>query len=190
MSAIVGSTSPAKVRAVQAVFGTLWPGLPVRGIDARSGVPEQPIGVAQTRRGAVNRARAALREPGATWALGLEGGVRFSSRGEAWLFGVVAVAQAQNQIQAPVQGGGTLHHTRSAELRLPAQVAARIRAGEELGPLMDELLGTVEIKKGVGTVGAFTRGLVTRPQVWQQTVALALAPLLTPELYRSAEPPS
>lgn len=171
----MGSTSPAKVRAVAAVFAALYPGLPVRGIAAPSGVPDQPLGVAQTRRGAVNRARAALREPGASWALGLEGGVRFSGRGEAWLFGVVAAAQR----------GGALHHARSAELRLPAHVASRLRGGEELGPVMDELLGMVELKKGVGTVGALTLGLVTRPQVWQQTVALALAPLLTPDLYRS-----
>lgn len=170
----MGSTGPAKVRAVELVFAEVFPELAVRGASVPSGVPEQPIGVAQTRRGAMNRAWAALREPGATWGLGLEGGVRFTRQGEGWLFGIVAAGH-----------GGAIHHTRSAELRLPDHVAARIRSGEELGPLMDDLLGTVDIKKGAGTVGAFTLGLVTRPQVWQQAVALALAPLLTPELYRS-----
>lgn len=171
----MGSTNPAKVGAVESVFRGVFPELTVRGVSVPSGVPDQPIGVAQTRRGAVNRARAALREPGASWGLGLEGGVRFTPQGEGWLFGVVAAGRS----------GGAIHHTRSAELRLPAHVAGRIRAGEELGPVMDELLGTVDIKRGVGTVGAFTLGLVTRPQVWQQAVALALAPLLTPELYLS-----
>ena len=98
--------------------------------------------------------------------------MRFEGRG-AWLFGIVAAARP----------GEPVHTTRSAELLLPEHVARRLRAGGELGPVMDDLLGTVDIKKGVGTVGAFTRGLVTRPQVWSQAVALAIAPLLTPELY-------
>ncbi|GHF29484.1 inosine/xanthosine triphosphatase [Deinococcus metalli] len=172
MSVVVGSRNPAKVGAVREVFHALDPALEVRGSGVPSGVPDQPLGVAQTRSGAVNRARGALRDPGATWGVGLEGGVRFSGD-HAWLFGIVAVARP----------GGALHTSRTAELRLPAVVAARVRAGEELGPVMDDLLGTVSIKTGVGTVGAFTRGLVTRPQVWSQALALAMAPLLTPEVY-------
>lgn len=173
MSVIVGTTNPGKVQAVQAVFHALFPDLPVVGIKAASGVPDQPIGVQETTLGAINRVRAALDEPGVTWGLGLEGGVRFEAE-QAWLFGVVAAGQP---------GNPTIHTARSAELRLPARVAARIRVGEELGPVMDDLLGVVDIKKGVGTVGAFTLGLVTRPDVWRQAVALAIAPLITPELY-------
>ncbi|WP_309573251.1 inosine/xanthosine triphosphatase [Deinococcus sp.] len=172
MTVVVGSTNPAKVKAVRTVFAGLDMDLDVRGVAAASGVPEQPLGVPQTTRGAINRARAALRAEGATWGVGLEGGVRFAGHA-AWLFGVVAA----------VRPGATVHTTRSAELRLPAFVAARLRAGEELGPVMDDVLGTVDIKKGVGTVGALTRRLVTRPQVWSQAVALAIAPLITPELY-------
>lgn len=171
---VVGTTNPGKIQAVQGVFATLYPGCEVRGIHAPSGVPDQPIGVAQTRRGAINRARAALKEPGASWGLGLEGGVRFVGQDEAWLFGIAAAGK---------QGARGIYTARSAELLLPVHVAHRIRAGEELGPVMDDLLGTTDIKKGMGTVGAFTLGLVTRPQVWQQAVSLAIAPLLTPELY-------
>ena len=143
MTVVVASTNPAKVGAVQAVFAVVLPDLDVVGLSLASGVPEQPIGFAQTRQGAVNRARAALREPGASWGVGLEGGVRFAGQAGGWLFGIVAVGQP----------GGVIHSARSAELRLPAGVTKRIRAGDELGPVMDELLGTVDIKKGVGTVG-------------------------------------
>ncbi|NTX99629.1 inosine/xanthosine triphosphatase [Deinococcus sp. JMULE3] len=172
MSVLVGSLNPGKVQPVQEVFAALFPGLEVRGVSVPSGVRDQPIGVEETRRGAVNRARSAARLPGATWGVGLEGGVRVEG-GQGWLFGVVAATRAD----------GTLYTSRTAELPLPPLVLPRVLGGQELGPVMDGLLGTRDLKRGVGTVGALTGGLVTRPGVWAQALALALAPALNPDLY-------
>ncbi|WP_345460636.1 inosine/xanthosine triphosphatase [Deinococcus carri] len=167
----VGSLNPAKIQPVRDVFGAWWPGAGVEGVAVPSGVPDQPIGEAQTREGAVNRARAALAtlEDGEGWGVGLEGGVTFSGA-DGWLFGIVAVAcRRAGQVRLEV--------SRTADLRLPPLVAARVRAGEELGPVMDEVLGTSGIKRGAGSVGALTGGLVTRADVWRQAVALAATPL-------------
>ncbi len=179
MIVAVGSTNPAKLRAVQDVVGAVWPGSEVGGVAASSGVSEQPLTLAQTRRGAVNRARAALRLlPGAALGVGLEGGVRFEGGGleRCLLFGVVAVTD-----------GARLELGRTAELRLPPGVAVRLRAGEELGPLMDELSGIQDSKRKAGTVGFLTNGHLSRSDIWQQALMLALAPLLRTELY--GEPP-
>ncbi|WP_216317562.1 inosine/xanthosine triphosphatase [Deinococcus aestuarii] len=165
----VGSLNPAKVRPVREVFGAWWPDAEVEGVAVPSGVPEQPVGEAQTREGAVNRARAAL--VGADWGVGLEGGVSFEGE-EARLFGFVAVAR-----------GHRVEVARTAEVRLPPVVAARVRAGEEVGPVMDGVLGTVDVKRGVGSVGVLSRGLVTRADVWRQAVAFAAVPFLDPGLY-------
>ncbi|ALW88640.1 inosine/xanthosine triphosphatase [Deinococcus actinosclerus] len=178
MTVIVGSLNPGKVQPVQEVFAALWPDLAVRGAAVPSGVRDQPLGVGETRRGALNRARRAARLPGATWGVGLEGGVRVE-RGQGWLFGVVAAARA---------GDGLLLSARTAELPVPPAVLPRVLAGEELGGVMDELLGTHDLKRGAGTVGALTGGLVTRPGVWAQALALALAPARHPELYPPALP--
>lgn len=175
----VGSLNPAKVQPVRDVFAAYWPGAEVEGVAVPSGVPDQPVGEAQTRGGAVNRARAALARAGAAgWGVGLEGGVVFDGP-EGRLFGVVAVAHVQ-------AGRVRVEVARTAELRLPPTVAARVRAGEELGPVMDDVLGTVDIKRGVGSVGALTGGLVTRADVWRQAVVLAVTPLRGQALY--AEP--
>jgi inosine/xanthosine triphosphatase len=174
MSAIVavGTTNPAKLKPVQAVFGRVYPGSQVTGLSVPSGVREQPIGEEETLTGAVNRAKAALAGvPGAAWGVGLEGGVRFDNHG-CWLFGSVAVT-----------GGGQLEVGRTAELRLPPQVADRIQAGEELGPVMDTLSGVQNIKQKAGTVGFLTDGLLSRADVWQMGLTLALAPFLHPELF-------
>ncbi|GGR82099.1 inosine/xanthosine triphosphatase [Deinococcus sedimenti] len=176
MTVLVGSLNPGKVQPVQGVFSALFPGLEVRGVAVPSGVRDQPIGVGETRRGAVNRARRAARRPGATWGVGLEGGVRVE-RGQGWLFGVVAAVRAQDE---------TLLMSRTAELPVPPAVLPRVLAGEELGRVMDAVLGTTDLKRGAGTVGALTGGLVTRPGVWAQALALALVPALHPDLYPSA----
>ncbi|MDB5046406.1 MAG: inositol monophosphatase [Deinococcus sp.] len=179
---VVGSQNPAKVRPVQEVFGRLHPSATVVGRDVPSGVPDQPLGEEQTRRGAVNRAGAAAQlaeaqlaeaqQSGEAWGVGLEGGVRIDESGCGWLFGTVAVAHA-----------GQLETVRTAEIRLPPPVLARVQSGEELGSVMDDLLGTVDVKRGVGSVGILTGGLADRADVWRMGLALALAPFLNPELY-------
>lgn len=177
-SVFVGSLNPGKVQPVQEVFTALAAdlGLPsplsVQGVNVPSGVPDQPLGVEETALGATNRAAAALAQPGALWGVGLEGGVRLDEGGRGWLFGVVVVAHASG-----VNAG------RTAELPVPPAILPGVLAGRELGTLMDELLGTQDLKRGVGTVGALTGGLVTRPDVWRQALALTLAPFLHPQLY-------
>lgn len=167
----VGSLNPAKVAPVRDVFRAWWPGAWVEGASVPSGVPDQPLGEAQTREGAVNRARAAAALTGSEegWGVGLEGGVLLGGP-DGRLFGIVAVAYSrEGQVRVEV--------SRTADLRLPPAVTARVRAREELGTVMDELLGVTGIKRGVGSVGALTGGVVTRADVWRQAVALAAAPL-------------
>lgn len=173
MTVLVGSLNPGKIQPVQEVYAALFPGVEVRGVAVPSGVRDQPIGVGETRRGAVNRARRAARAGGATWGVGLEGGVRVE-RGQGWLFGVVAAVRAEDRLVLTA---------RTSELAVPPGVLTRVLDGEELGRVMDDLLGTRDLKRGAGTVGALTCGLVTRPGVWAQALALALAPALNPDLY-------
>ncbi|SMB93009.1 inosine/xanthosine triphosphatase [Deinococcus hopiensis KR-140] len=167
----VGSLNPAKLQPVRDVFRTWWSGAEVEGVAVPSGVPDQPIGQAQTREGAVNRARSALASLAGTsaWGVGLEGGVELEA-GEGRLFGMVAVA-------CNLGGNVEVEVSRTADLRLPPAVVARLVAGEELGPIMDDVLGLRDVKRGLGSVGVLTGGLVTRADVWRQAVALAATPL-------------
>nr|WP_246363100.1 inosine/xanthosine triphosphatase [Deinococcus budaensis] len=169
--------NPAKVTPVRDVFAAYWPETAVEGVAVPSGVPDQPLGEVQTREGAVNRARGALAHAPGTdaWGVGLEGGVRLEGT-EGRLFGVVAVAHAR-------AGQVVVEVSRTADLRLPARVAARVQEGEELGPVMDEWLGLRDIKRGVGSVGVLTAGLLTRADVWRQAVVLAMTPLREASLY-------
>jgi inosine/xanthosine triphosphatase len=168
---IVGSTNPAKLNPARAVFAEVF-GLETKGIDVPSGVSDQPIGYVETLTGARNRAEAALRQPGAIYGVGLEGGVEFNEYG-AWLFNIAYI----------VQGNGKSGFARGGSILLPPDVAARVRAGEELGQVIDDVAGLKNSKRAGGAVGFLTLGRVERAEFWRHTLELALPPFLRPELY-------
>ncbi len=172
----VGSTNPAKTSAVRAVCERAFPGCTIVERETASGVREQPLGTAETARGARARAAAALAacagtevSDGAAIGIGLEGGVDE----EGWLINAVAV----------IGKGGRANLAWGVRFPLPPAVARRVLAGEELGPVMDALSGLEQSKKKLGAVGILTKGLLTRSELWQGPLACALAPFLHPELY-------
>lgn len=172
-SIAVGSTNPVKVEAVRAVAASIFPGIEVVGADVSSGVRAQPIGDAETRAGALNRARAALeRTAGARFGIGLEGGVDFLD-GAPYVMGWGAI----------VDGNGGASVARGLTLPLPPLLAKELQAGAELGPLMDKLSGLSDSKRKSGAIGILTVGIITRRQSWEAVVAAALAPFLRPEWY-------
>ena len=177
----VGSTNPVKVEPVRSVLARVFPGARIVPLEVASGVPEQPLGLAQMRLGAQNRASRAFQDALAlhqqsdgaeVWGVGLEGGVDFE--GEiAWLTGAVAV----------VTGHGRVSFAWSPRIALPPLVAEALRAGRELGPVMDGLTGVADSKKKLGALGFLTNGLAPRGLSWEMAFACALAPFLHPELY-------
>lgn len=77
-SIVVASTNPVKVQATQRGFGQMLSGddWRVQGVSIESGVSDQPIGHAETLRGARHRALGALdAHPTADYTVGIEGGV-------------------------------------------------------------------------------------------------------------------
>ena len=171
---VVGSRNPVKVAAVRAVLERAGRDARVTGVAVGSGVPDQPWGDAETIAGARTRAERALEAtPAAALAVGLEGGVVAEPDGRlrtcAW-----AVVLDRTGIEGV---GGSL------SMPLPARVAARLRAGEELGLAMDAEAQVTGTRTGRGAVGILTAGLVDRQAAYEHLVAYALAPFLTPAFY-------
>ncbi|MCA0374803.1 MAG: inosine/xanthosine triphosphatase [Gemmatimonadetes bacterium] len=164
----VGSTNPVKVAAVRAVVARVWPAVHVTGVAVSSGVPDQPFGDEETQAGARTRARAALAATDAELAVGLEGGVvRLPGGGLRSCAWAVAVDRAGRE-----GVGGSL------AMPLPAVVARRVEAGEELGHAMDAVARVVGTKHGAGAVGILTAGLIDRQAAYETLVTYALAPWL------------
>ena len=163
MHVAVGSTNPVKRRAVEHVVDAR-----VTVVDVDSGVPEQPRGNAETVEGAERRAERALDAAGASVGVGIEGGVT-EFDGTDGLF-VVAWSAATD--------GDRWGRAASPSLRLPEPVARRIRAGGELGPVLDDLLEREGVKHEEGAAGVLTGGRVGRTDALATGVAGAVAPVL------------
>ncbi|MEA3338071.1 MAG: inosine/xanthosine triphosphatase [Chloroflexota bacterium] len=168
----VGSLNPVKVSAVSAVIGELWTAAEVAAVAVVSGVRPQPISDHEMIAGALIRAGAARAALDGDLGIGLEGGIQVSAWGY-FLTGWVAVID-----RAGREGIGS-----SGRILLPPILTEALEAGEELGPAMDRLVGLHDTRKGPGSVGILTRGLVSRRDAFRTATANAMAPFLRPEWY-------
>jgi inosine/xanthosine triphosphatase len=171
----VGSTNPVKIGSARRVFTQLFPDAQVAGLEVPSGISHQPVGEAETMRGALNRAQAALAATDADWGVGLEGGVTFTEDGACWMIQFCAIAHRDGRT-----GTG-----QGAHFLLPPAIAEGVRAGGEVGPLVDGLTGIHDSKKKGGAIGFLTNGLVLREDMYAHMVAAALVRFLHPELYNA-----
>jgi inosine/xanthosine triphosphatase len=183
----LGSTSPAKVMAVEAalrrVHGRF---VAVTHVATPSGVPAQPVGDDETYAGALNRARGALAlVPGAQLGVGIEAGVS-DAGGEHGGGGASAGLSGRGGLYTSAwvvvtDRAGRLGSARSATFAVPTFLAERVSAGQELGTALDAAYGLERAKDGPGAAGVLTRGLVSRSELYVQAVLLALVPWLAPE---------
>jgi inosine/xanthosine triphosphatase len=168
----VGSTNPVKLVAARRAVARVWPAAVVIATDVQSGVAHQPLSADEAMAGALNRASGAIASTGADIGIGIEGNVEETAHGmfsTAW----VAVVNTQG-----AYGLGS-----SGRFMLPEGVAQRIRAGGELGPLMDSLIGESNVKQRQGAIGVFTGGLISRTDSLESAVVLALCRTIAPQYY-------
>lgn len=168
MKVIVTSHNPVKIAAVKEAFSTRFPGIDTHivPLTVASGVAEQPMSDAETRRGALNRVANACREvPAADFWVGLEGGLDYFDD-RLMAFAWMAITGKNGHISA----------TRSVTLPLPPDVQALVEEGLELGEANDRVFSTLNSKQGGGAFGLLTNGLMTREGIYTQTLILALIP--------------
>lgn len=168
----VGSTNPVKVEAVRRIWTRAFAHAQMLAVDVPSGVSDQPIGEEETLAGAIQRARGAREAHGADFGVGIEAGVLLDGD-RAWMMGYTAICARE----------GALSWSRGIQVALPPGIAAALRAGRELGPIMDQLTGIQDNKKKGGAVGYLTDGLLDRTEALANMVAGAMPPHLHPELY-------
>ncbi|MGZ0748548.1 inosine/xanthosine triphosphatase [Haloparvum sp. AD34] len=172
----VGSGNPVKRDAVAQVLGEgdgeFGADAAIEAVSVASGVSEQPTGHAETIDGAENRAANVLETDDYDLGVGVEGGVA-EFEGSEGLYLVMWAA---------VDDGETVGRGSGPSMRLPREIERRVRDGEELGPVMDDVLDENEVARKQGAAGAFTNGRVDRTDALATAVAGALGPFAT-DLY-------
>ncbi|MEM4728234.1 MAG: inosine/xanthosine triphosphatase [Thermoplasmata archaeon] len=171
----VGSTNPVKVAAVRSVLARVFRGrkVSVRSVRVSPGVPAEPFGE-DVIKGAMNRAREALRRSGADLGVGIEAGL-FRSRALGDFLDVQYCAIVDRG------GGVTLGH--GPGFRYPPAVIERVRAGETVGEAMGAITGIRNIGRKGGVVGYLSRNVLDRKRLTESAVIAALIPRLSPGLY-------
>ncbi|WHY76494.1 DUF84 family protein [Neobacillus sp. WH10] len=159
MKIIIGSKNPAKINAVKNSFADHE--AEFVSIDIPSGVDKQPFSDEETIQGAINRSVGALKRGNGDIGIGLEGGVYETSHGLLLCnWGALAAHNMD-----PIISGG-------ARFLLPEEVAARLRNGEELGPVMDDYAKMKNVRKHEGAIGIFTNGMINRVDMFTHVTNL------------------
>jgi len=173
MKIAVGSTNPVKLNAVKQALTSLYPQADFIPVAVDSGVKHQPDSIKETQKGATNRCLNALKHTQADLAVGIEGGI-FKLGKEMYNFAWAAVADQQGNVG---YGGGMC-------FLVPPALSTAIAKGREMGPAMDQLTGTKNIKKQGGVISVITNNLTNRTAGYVELVKMAMAKFIKPEFYR------
>ncbi|MFC4556735.1 DUF84 family protein [Virgibacillus kekensis] len=155
MKVRIGSQNPAKIQAAQEVFS----GYEVEGMDASSNVSAQPTSDAETKKGAINRARNTYQE--GDLGLGLEGGV-MTIEGQLYLCNWGALMTDDQKILT----------ASGARILLPEEFSAPLQGGLELGDIMDNYTERQDVRSKEGAIGVFTNDQVSRKEMFAHVIKL------------------
>ncbi len=166
----VGSTNQVKVNAVKSAVEHQWADAIVDGFETDSGVGAQPRTDHETYVGSRNRALFALQKMQEKYGnsaeilgVGLEGGVDETEDG---LMNVVWCSVCDHK--------GNFHSSSGARFILDDEIASRILAGEEMGPIMDSLVKEKDTKKKGGMIGVVTRNFFNRTEEYASIARLTI----------------
>lgn len=155
MKIIIGSKNPSKIKAVESVFSKSE----VLSLDVLSQVSVQPFSDDETMNGAINRAKQCASYDAI--GIGLEGGVMYLE-GKLFLCNWGALATTDNRI----------YLASGARIPLPKEINVQLKAGFELGDLMDIYSEKQGVRNKEGAIGIFTNELVTRHEMFTHIVQL------------------
>ncbi|WP_391202670.1 DUF84 family protein [Psychrobacillus sp. L4] len=163
MKILIGTNNRAKTKAVHTISTLYYPDAEFKNIEVSSLVSNQPMSDEETRQGAINRAKQLMENSEATFGIGLEGGVNE-------IDGIMYICNWG----ALVTNDGTVFTAAGAGIPLPIEIAIQLKAGSELGPVMDVYTNKNDIRHDEGAIGVFTNGLVKRSDMFEHIMLLLI----------------
>lgn len=173
MKVKVGSQNPVKIKAAKNILQKIYKKVQVTGTKVDPGVPNQPIGLEQTIKGAINRARRAYKD--CDLSIGIESG----------LLEVPHTLTGYVDLQwCATYDGKTITLGVSAGFEYPPMVIKEVKKGKEIGEVMDNITGIQNLGEKKGAVAILTQGLLDRIENTEQCILMAMIPRLNPKLYK------
>ncbi|RIJ42353.1 inosine/xanthosine triphosphatase [Pontibacter oryzae] len=176
---VVASKNPVKVQAALDGFDRMFPDreFVAQPLSVPSGVADQPVSEQETLQGALNRVQNARHvQPEADFWIGIEGGVA-EEYGQLAAFAWVVVQDREQ-----------LGKARSGTFYLPPAVQQLVQQGIELGKANDMIFNHENSKQKGGAIGILSNNALSRRELYEQAVVLALVPIKNKTLYLNPEP--
>lgn len=151
MHIIIGSKNPTKIKAIETVFLDYE----VISLDVPSKVSAQPFSDKETMLGAINRAKECKKSSPQSIGIGLEGGVMYIED-RLYLCNWGALVTPEEDI----------YTASGARICLPKEIETQLKAGFELGELMDHYAEKESVRNHEGAIGIFTNNCVDRKDLF------------------------
>jgi len=169
----VGSKNPVKVRATKNVLEKIYEHVEVTGIDVGSEVPDQPFGIDETIKGAINRAKNAYSDE-FDLGVGIESGLMETPDS---ITGYIDLQWCA------IFDGQTITLGVSAGFEYPPEVIEEVLRGKEVGDVMDKVTGVDNLGQKTGAVSYLSKGLLDRTENTEQCVLTAMIPRMNEGIY-------
>lgn len=161
MKVAIGTKNKAKIKSVENILSEIFDEPIFESFNVNSEVSEQPFSEEETRQGAINRAKNALKRSNADLSFGLEGGVKeIDNKLYCINWGALALKD------------GTVFTACGAGFLLPDDIANEVRNGKTLGAVMEKFTNTKNINQSEGAIGVFTANLIDRSQMFEHIVKI------------------
>ncbi len=172
----VGSRNAAKTGGVRRAFYALSRDIDLKEVDASPLVKVQPMSLEETVEGAQKRADLAL-ESKADFGVGVEAGL--VALGKHWQGHYLNL-----QVAAVVDSAGHLSFGCSSGFPLPPTLTAKMEEDrQELDRYTHELTGAGNVREEHGIVYHLSGRRLSRVEMTEQCVSMALIPWLNGKLY-------
>jgi len=171
MKVSMGSLNPTKIEGARRALLRLYTDVEIVPLQVRSKVPPQPFG-RETIRGALSRAKSAFSQD-VDLSIGIEAGL-FECGG--------AGGYLDFQVAAVFDG---VHHTVGfgPGFAYPPSVIDEVLEGREVGAVMESISGIKGLGEKGGAVHFLSRGAISRVELSEMAVLMALIPRIRGELY-------
>ena len=166
--------NPAKTLGVRQVFSGHFYNATFAEVSTTSLVKEQPVGMAEVLSGATQRAIYAMSQIQGEFGVGVEAG----------LFEVAPNQHINLQVAVIVDANGHSGTGLSCGFQIPETFVHRMETeGSELDSYARELTGVPKVREEDGIVYHLTKGSVSRLEMTEQCVRMALVPWLNRKQY-------
>jgi inosine/xanthosine triphosphatase len=173
MRVMVGSSNPVKLNATRNILTKIYGQLEISSMDVDSGVSDQPFGLDETIKGAINRAKKAFSHD-IDLSVGIESGLMETPH---TITGYIDLQWCA------IFDGDKITLGVSSGFEYPPEVVKEVLSGVEVGDVMDKITGVEDLGTKKGAVSHLSQDMLDRTENTEQCVLTAMIPRMNYDIY-------